>query len=272
MLIDWFTVLAQAINFLILVWLMKRFLYKPLLHAIDEREKRVTTEITEAALKKSAAEKENLDFKKKNEAFEQERAALLAKANSDARAAGERMLEDAKKAAADFGLKQQNDLRSERDALQKAMGQSLLLEVFAIARKVLKDLAGANLDEQVVDLFIQRLRELKPDEKTILAASMRTSPVLIRTSFQLQAAQQASLAAMVKELSASEIPPQFKTDPDLIGGIDLSAGWQKLSWNISDYLNSMKQNATQLGQTRATVVQPRPPTPPTAQAAEAGHP
>ena len=36
MLIDWFTVFAQAVNFLILVWLLKRFLYKPILHAIDD--------------------------------------------------------------------------------------------------------------------------------------------------------------------------------------------------------------------------------------------
>ena len=43
MLIDWFTVGAQALNFLILVWLMKRFLYKPILHAIDAREKRIAT-------------------------------------------------------------------------------------------------------------------------------------------------------------------------------------------------------------------------------------
>ena len=41
MLIDWFTVAAQALNFLILVWLMKRFLYKPILHAIDAREERI---------------------------------------------------------------------------------------------------------------------------------------------------------------------------------------------------------------------------------------
>jgi F-type H+-transporting ATPase subunit b len=39
MLIDWFTVAAQAINFLILVWLLKRFLYKPVLNAVDAREK-----------------------------------------------------------------------------------------------------------------------------------------------------------------------------------------------------------------------------------------
>jgi len=46
MLIDWFTVGAQALNFLILVWLMKRFLYKPVLHAIDEREMRIARSST----------------------------------------------------------------------------------------------------------------------------------------------------------------------------------------------------------------------------------
>ena len=55
MLIDWFTVGAQALNFLILVWLMKRFLYKPILHAIDEREKRVATELANADKKKAEA-------------------------------------------------------------------------------------------------------------------------------------------------------------------------------------------------------------------------
>ncbi len=57
MLIDWFTVGAQALNFLILVWLMKRFLYKPILHAIDEREKRIATELANADKKKAEAQK-----------------------------------------------------------------------------------------------------------------------------------------------------------------------------------------------------------------------
>ena len=51
MLIDWFTVGAQALNFLILVWLMKHFLYKPILNAIDAREKLIATELADAAAK-----------------------------------------------------------------------------------------------------------------------------------------------------------------------------------------------------------------------------
>jgi len=53
MLIDWFTVGAQALNFIILVWLLKRFLYKPILGAVDAREKRIAAELADAAARKA---------------------------------------------------------------------------------------------------------------------------------------------------------------------------------------------------------------------------
>ena len=86
MLINWFTVIAQAINFLILVWLLKRFLYKPILHAIDEREKGIATQLAQAEAKKAEAQKDRDDFQHKNEVFDQERAALLKKATDEAKA------------------------------------------------------------------------------------------------------------------------------------------------------------------------------------------
>ena len=86
MLIDWFTIGAQALNFLILVWLMKRFLYKPILNAIDAREKRIAKELADADAKKTEAQKERDEFQKKNEEFDQQRAALLTKATDEAKA------------------------------------------------------------------------------------------------------------------------------------------------------------------------------------------
>ena len=97
--IDWFTVIAQVINFLILVWLLKRFLYKPILHAIDEREKGIATQLAEAEAKKAEAQKERDDFQHKNEAFDQERAALLKKATDEAKAERQRLLDEARKDA-----------------------------------------------------------------------------------------------------------------------------------------------------------------------------
>ena len=58
MLIDWFTVAAQAVNFLILVWLLKRFLYKPILGAMDAREQRIASRLRQAETEKAEARKD----------------------------------------------------------------------------------------------------------------------------------------------------------------------------------------------------------------------
>ena len=80
MLIDWFTVGAQAINFLVLVWLLKRFLYRPVLAAIDAREKKVTAKLVDATAREAQAQLERDDLRRRNETFDHEREALLRKA------------------------------------------------------------------------------------------------------------------------------------------------------------------------------------------------
>ena len=58
MLIDWFTVLAQIINFLVLVYLLKRFLYGRIIRAMDERERKIALRLEEAQGRKEEAEQE----------------------------------------------------------------------------------------------------------------------------------------------------------------------------------------------------------------------
>jgi F-type H+-transporting ATPase subunit b len=99
MLIDWFTVGAQALNFLILVWLLKHFLYKPVLNAIDAREKRIAGELADADAKKAEAQKERDEFNHKNEVFDQQRAALLSQAVDEVKTERQRLLDEARKAA-----------------------------------------------------------------------------------------------------------------------------------------------------------------------------
>ena len=173
MLIDWFTVVAQAINFLILVWLLKRFLYKPILHAIDEREKGIAAQLAEAEAKKAEAQKERDDFQHKNEAFDQERAALLKKATDEANAERQRLLDEARKDADALRAKRQEALRTEQRNLSQEIIRWTQKEVFAIARKTLADLAATSLEERMGEVFVGRLRALTGAAKEQLAAALK---------------------------------------------------------------------------------------------------
>ena len=175
MLINWFTVLAQAVNFLILVWLLKRFLYKPILHAIDEREKGIATQLAQAEAKVAEAQEERDDFQHKNEAFDQQRAALLTKATDEANAERQRLLDEARKDADALRAKRQDALQSE----QRNLGQDIIRltqkQVFAITRKTLTDLAGTSLEERMGDVFVGRVRALTGEAKEQLATAFKSS-------------------------------------------------------------------------------------------------
>jgi F-type H+-transporting ATPase subunit b len=248
MLIDWFTIAAQALNFLILVWLMKRFLYKPILHAIDAREKRIATELADADAKKTEAQKARDEFQHKNEEFDQQRAALLSKATDEAQAERQRLLDEARKAAAALSSKRQETLRNEEHNLHQAISRRTQQEVFAIARKALTDLAGTSLEERMVDVFIRRLGELNGEEKGLLASALKASPkpVIVRTMFDLPPAQCASTEGAIKEILGKETQVQFEAAPDLISGIELTTNGHKVAWSIADYLGSLEKGVDEL--------------------------
>jgi F-type H+-transporting ATPase subunit b len=248
MLINWFTVIAQAINFLILVWLLKRFLYKPILHAIDEREKGIATQLARAEAKKAEAQKERDDLQHKNEAFDQERAALLKKATDEAKAEGQGLLDEARKDADALRAKRQDALQNEQRNLSQEIVRWTQKEVFAIARKTLADLATTSLEERMSEVFVRRLRALTGAAKEQLAAALKnsTQPARVRSAFDLPPAQRSAIESAVKETLTPDAQLQFETAPELVSGIELSTSGQKVAWSIAEYLSTLEKSAGEL--------------------------
>ena len=248
MLIDWFTVGAQALNFIILVWLLKRFLYKPILNAVDAREKRIAAELADADAKEAEARKERDEFQHKNEEFDQQRAALLSKATDEAKAERRQLLDDARKAADALSAKRQEALRSGAQNLNQAIRRRTQQEVFAIARKALTDLATASLEERMSEAFTRRLLTIDDKAKEGIAAALKTAsePAVVRSAFDLPEAQRAAIKKALNETFSAEVPVRFETAPDLISGIELTTNGQKIAWSIADYLASLEKGVDEL--------------------------
>jgi len=244
MLIDWFTVGAQALNFLILVWLMKRFLYKPILHAIDAREKRIATELADADAKKADAQNERNEFQHKNEEFDQQRAGFLSQAKDEAKAERQRLLDEARQAADALRAKRQDALKLEQQSLTVEIARRTREEVFAIARKTLTDLAGTSLEERMSEVFTRRLRQLGGEAKEGLAKALKSSsePALLRTAFELPQEQREAIQHALNESFSAQIRVRFETAPGLISGIELTTNGRKIAWSISDYLGSLEKS------------------------------
>jgi F-type H+-transporting ATPase subunit b len=247
MLIDWFTVVAQGLNFLVLVWLLKRYLYKPVLAAIDAREKQIALAIAEVASKSAAAEQERKEFAEKKAALDVEAAAFLKQAASTAGTERARLLADAHAEADALRVKQMTALRDDQTRLSQGIARLAQQEVLAISRKVLGDLADVSLEERMAVVFAQRLRSLDAAAKATLAAALGGAPeAVVRSAFDLPEAQRALIQSAVDETFARSITLRFDTSPDTLCGVELTAGGQKLAWSMADYLAVLEQKIASL--------------------------
>ncbi len=255
--IDWFTVAAQVVNFLILVWLLKRFLYKPILNAIDAREQRIANELAEAHTKQTQAESQRDEFQKKNEEFDRQRGELLSKVKDEAKAERQRLIDEARKESDALRAKRQEAFHREQENLNDEITRRTQKEVFAIARKTLADLAGTSLEERMSEVFAGRLRELDGEAREGLANALKTrsEPVLVRSAFDLPPEQRAAIRDALGKIFAADVQVRFETAPDVISGIELLASGHKVAWSIADYLASLEESVGELlkGESEAQV-------------------
>ncbi len=248
MLFDWFTLAAQLVNFLILVWLLKRFLYKPILNAIDEREKLIAMHLQDAESIKAEASKELDNYQQKNSRFEEQRQELLNQAIGEVNTERQKLLGQTRKEVETLRMRLMETLQAEQLNMSSEIIRRTRTEVFAIARKTLADLASVDLEDQMASVFIRRLKTLNPDERKSLYSALK-SPVpkiAIRSTFDLLPAQQSDIQNALKSALNLATDIQFETAPHLVSGIELITNGYKVAWTIEDYLGSLETHITQL--------------------------
>ena len=248
MLFDWFTLIAQLVNFLVLIWLLKRYLYKPILDAIEERENLIASQLHTAEATKDNALKELENYRQKIVAFDQQRHDLLIGAISEVNVERQKLLEQTRKEVEALRFHLQESLKTEQQNMGSEIIRRTRTEVFAIVRKTLADLAGVNLEAQMAGIFISRINGLKPDEKEFLFKALNHSErdISVRSMFELSINQQDAIQNVLRNNLNISTGIHFETLPDSVSGIELIANGFKVSWTIDDYLISLETHIAEL--------------------------
>lgn len=246
MLIDPFTVVAQIVNFLILVALLKHFLYGPITRAMTQREQTIAEQLEHAEQQETLALQETEKLQQMQRDFAAHREQRMAQLRSqleDQRLTLLEAVEDEVEAARSRWFRA---LEQEKTTALRAFRQQAAYQLSQTIRQVLQDLADATLEQQMLTVFQRRLNQLPSAERQILHAALTQAdgtPILIRSSFPLAAASQTALTHGLQALTPeTTIQPHFDLDPALGCGIELVAPGYKLAWNLDTYLDALEHN------------------------------
>lgn len=247
MAIDWITIAAQIINFLILVWLLRRFLYGPVIRAIAEREKTIRTRLENAERVKQEADAEAVKLRKTRGEIEDRRHELLADARSEAEEVRSKLEREAREEIEKRAEAWRHQVDEERAAFIADLRQRSTEHFYDLAREALGGLAGKSLNDAIVDRFIERLPEADKEMASTLREETEGAKITLRieSSFELSPGLQERISAAIR--NRNMISPEAEIDythiDDLICGIRLRADGQRIVWSLGDYLDRLESRA-----------------------------
>ncbi|MGE4588777.1 MAG: F0F1 ATP synthase subunit delta [Acidaminococcaceae bacterium] len=244
MLIDWFTTTAQIVNFLVLILLLRKLLYKPILSMMAERESKIAAEVAAAENMKEKAEKEKSVFEERNKQLKDQEKEFIRQARENAENDYKSALEELRQEVQTKKSQWYQKLENDKEGFLSELESKTQEEIFTILNKLLVDLADSNLEEQIVNVFIRKLKEMSEDKTNFIKGLSRGNELklVITSVFPLKVEQQESLRKILRQRFSDDTVIVFEHDREIIGGIELSVGGQKLVWSIENYLRVLRKN------------------------------
>lgn len=240
---DVITFIAQIVNLAILVWLLKRFLYAPIIRAVDNRQAYIHQKINEAKAEKEKWESDNAlltqtraDFEKRQK---DEWAETMRLNDSLKKEQGKAL-----KAERTKQLKRMtNELKIQRDTMAMQLQSIAESCTIDLLHKLARDFAIDSSVDKSIALFSTALKKVSSSEKTKMREALQKGETaIIYSATSLSAEQKKQVIAIIeRELKETLQTPKFQHNDELIFGFRLQIGAYTADWNVKTYFNDIRR-------------------------------
>jgi F-type H+-transporting ATPase subunit b len=241
--IDWFVFFSQIVNLMILMFLLKKFLYGRIIGAMDAREAKIGALFGEAEQSRrdsqAAAEVHARKLRELDERYE----SMLDKARQDTEGYRERLEEKAREETDFLKTRWIEAVKSERENFLRELRQLAGKQTYAVTRRVLNDLAEMDLEERIVEILVERVASMDEGERNKFREPLENGGVVTVTSaFDLSPERMEKLSSALRRHIAEGIEVTYERSDDLLSGCELRSDGHKIAWSIKDYIDTLEES------------------------------
>ena len=235
--LDWTTFALEIVNFLALVWILKRFLYRPVLATLVQRRAGIERVLSGAREAEARASVLKNQFEGRLADWEQEKAAARARFDAEMAAERSRQMEALSRHLAAERERSAAQDAHRQETLQRELAAQAGTQARQFASKLLARLAGPDLEARLVKLFIEELATL-PDERVapLRAGHNGNGQGLVASAYSLSEEQRRLVSGAIEARLGVHGHLEFVEDSDLLAGIRVSFGAWQLDFSLAGEL------------------------------------
>ncbi|MEA3244390.1 MAG: F0F1 ATP synthase subunit delta [Pseudomonadota bacterium] len=249
--LNWSTFVLEIINFLVLVWILKHFFYRPVLDVIVRRRSGIKKSLADAKALHDDAETLQAQYRDRLADWEQERQQARQQLAQEIEAERTQGL-----TALQLELEQESEkarvaeARRQADARHK-IEETALIQASRFASRLLGQAATPELQAKLLELIVDQLPKLPAERITALRNSWGQAPeaIVVASAYPLSEHQRQTLQQVIEETTGSDLPLRFEQDTELLAGVRITIGAWVLGANLQDELKGFAEFAHATQQT-----------------------
>jgi len=241
--IDWFVFFSQIVNLMLLLFLLKKFLYGRIIGAMDAREAKIGARFAEAEEARDESRASAEAYAKKLRDLEECSEAMLEKSRMDAESFKERLQEKAREEADFLKGRWVGAIKSERENFLQELRHLAGKQIYAVSRRVLKDLSAMDLEERIVDILVERVAGMDETERQKFREPLENGgTVAVTSAFAIPPNAQAKLAGALRRYVVADAKVVYEMSDDILSGCELRSDGHKIAWSMKDYIENLEES------------------------------
>ncbi len=233
---SWWTFALQAANFLILVWLLQRFLFKPVKAIVARRKEEISRALAEASAEKDGAERLKQELEANRSGINAERQKIIDEGRAQLSAERQKMIEEARAEAEKIRDQALKRLDEERAAASDEVFERTVALATNLAERFLRELAVPSMEQPFLGRVIDYLDRLPAEERSKLLAHLDAGALSVTTAHPLGVQEQSQWHEQLAKRLGADFSIKFSADPALIAGVEIAFPDAILRFNWRDSL------------------------------------
>ncbi|MCB9469523.1 MAG: hypothetical protein H6677_14755 [Candidatus Obscuribacterales bacterium] len=238
---DWFTFIAQIVNFLILVWLLKRFFYTPVLSAMDRREKELADLFEQGRANLASAEEKQLDLEEKLEEIESYRETRMEELEQEMEELRSTLIVEARDEVRLLEKSWKDSLARDQERFDEEFKIAACTELLKVVDRMLRDLGDRSFERQMIEKCVDRL----VSSNALILPQSGDGRVLVRTSRPVPKREREDIEQRLRALWPGSTEIDFEENESIIAGMELTFNGHKATWTVIDYLNNLESEVAE---------------------------
>lgn len=237
------TLIFQIINFFVMVFILTRFFFRPVIRTLDERSRKVTSALSEAEQREREAKEIQAQYEQRLADAEEQVATMHRRAQDELEETRRRVLEETRTEIRELRERAGQEMEEARQEAIAQHRRTIGTLATTLSERLISEAGGESFQRASIEKFLEQLSALPPEKYRHVVDDHEAEVIRVQvtSACELDPDCVSRIERQVQQMMAKPADIRYRLDPRLIAGVSMRFGDVVIDGSVAGQLQDLNE-------------------------------